>query len=379
MSKRANGEGSIYKRKDGRWTSRVSLSGAKRKDFYGRTRQEVAAKLVVALRANQDGLPIVDEKQTVTQFLDAWLESIESTVRPGTLSTYQILLKKHVNPFVGNVALSRLEPLHLQRLYRDRLDYGLSAQSVRKIHAVIHAALERAIKWGLLLRNVAHLTTPPRDERYEFRTLSQSEARSLLSAARGNRLEALYWLAITTGMRQGELLALRWRDVNFETGSLCIRGTLTLRNGRKAVSEPKTPGSRRQVAVGEQVKDVLRAHRARQAEERLAKGDAWIEKDYVFANQQGNPIEPTNLRRRSFYPLLEKAGIESIRFHDLRHTAATLLLGEAIHPKIVSERLGHSSVSITLDLYSHVTPTMQRQAAYAMDRLLGIGRPMAAS
>ena len=243
-------------------------------------------------------------------------------------------------------------------------------QSVRKLHAVIHTALTQAVKWDLVVRNVADLTTPPRDERHEFETLNPEEARSLLSAANGDRLEALYWLALTTGMRQGELLALRWRDLNIDAQSVQVRGTLTLREGRYVVSEPKTPGSRRQVALGNQVVEALRLHRTRQAAERLAKGSTWIDKDLVFANEVGKAIEPSNLRRRSFFPLLEKAGLKRIRFHDLRHSAATLLLSEGIHPKIVSERLGHSRVSITLDLYSHVTPTMQQQAVEAMDRLL---------
>lgn len=370
MSKRANGEGSIYKRKDGRWTARISLPGGRRKDFFGKTRQEVVAKLTVALKARQDSLPVVGEKQTVAQFLEAWQESIESTVRPTTASTYATLIRLHVEPFIGKHILSRLQPQHLQRLYSDRIKHGLSPQSVRKIHAVIHVALERAMKWDLVVRNVADLATPPRGERHEFETLGPDEARSLLSAAKGHRLEALYWLALTTGMRQGELLALRWKEVNFEARALQVRGTLTLKEGRYVVSEPKTPGSRRQVALGGQVIEVLRLHRSRQAEERLAKGSCWMDNDLVFANEVGNPIEPSNLRRRSFFPLLEKAGLKRIRFHDLRHSAATLLLGEGIHPKIVSERLGHSRVAITLDLYSHVTPTMQQQAVDAMNKLL---------
>jgi integrase len=212
MAKRANGEGTIYKRQDGRWTARISLADGKRKDFFGKTRQEVAAKLATALKSRQDGLPLVGERQSVSQFLTGWLEGIKPTVRPSTHSTYKILRRLHVIPYIGKHRLARLLPQHLQQLYSERLDAGLSPQSVRKIHAVIQRALEQAARWNLVVRNPAHFATPPRDQHHEITPLNPEQARRFLEDAAFDRLGALYVLAVTTGMRQGELLALRRKD-----------------------------------------------------------------------------------------------------------------------------------------------------------------------
>jgi integrase len=202
-------------------------------------------------------------------------------------------------------------------------------------------------------------------------TLSPEQARILLEAAAGARLEALYVLAINTGMRQGELLALRWTDVDLNAGALHVRATLQRTREGFVFTEPKTTSSRRQVALTRAAVEALRSHHTRQAEERLHVGAAWEDDDLVFANEVGQPLDATAVLRRSFYPLLERSNLPRIRFHDLRHTAATLLLGQGVHPKIVSEMLGHSQIAITLDLYSHVTPTMQRQAVEALEIALG--------
>ncbi len=368
--RRGNGEGSIYKRADGRWEARVSLDNGRRKAFYGRTRPEVSQKLAAALKARQDGLPAISERQTIRQYLGHWLESTRPSLRPKTWLRYEQLLRLHVVPEIGNVRLVRLTPQHLQKLYAGRLEAGLSPASVVQLHAVLRRALGRAARWDLVTRNVAGLVTPPRLERREMSTLSPEQARSLLDAADGDRLEALYTLAVTTGMRQGEILALRWREVDLDGGSLQVKATLQRNHEGFVFAEPKTAHSRRQVALAGAVVRGLHRHRVRQAEERLQIGTAWEDNDLVFANEVGRPIEATNLRNRSFWPLLKRAALPRIRFHDLRHTAATLLLGEGMHPKIVSEMLGHSKIAITLDLYSHVTPTMQRQAAETMDAVL---------
>ena len=371
MSKRrANGEGSVYKRKDGRWEARISLDHGGRKALYGKTRQEVARKLVVAMKARQDGLPPVSERQTVRQYMGHWLESTRPSLRPKTWLRYEQLLRLHVVPEIGKVRLVRLSPQHLQRLYAGRLEAGLSPASVVQLHAVLRRALGQAARWGLVARNVASLVTPPRRSRKEMATLSPEQARILIEAVAGDRLEALYVLAINTGMRQGELLALRWSDVDLDGGTLQVKATLQSAGEGFVFAEPKTAHSRRQVALNRPAAEALRSHRARQLEERLSMGVAWEDNDLVFANEVGRPIAAANLRNRSFWPLLEQAGLPRIRFHDLRHTAATLLLGRGVHPKIVSEMLGHSQIAITLDLYSHVTPTMQRQAADELEAAL---------
>ena len=368
--RRANGEGSIYKRSDGRWVGSVSLDNGRRQHLYGATRQEVSRKLNAALKARQDGLPVLGERQTVGQFLQSWLETTKAAVRPRTWVRYEQYVRLHAIPGIGRVALTKLTPQHLQRLYTSRLEAGLSPTSVAHLHTVLHGALSQATKWGLTSRNVASLVTPPRIQHRQMVTFSEEQARTFLDAARGDRLEALYVLAVTTGMRQGELLALRWPDVDLGGGTVQVKATLQKTRDGFTFAEPKTARSRRQVALTDAAIASLREHRARQSAERLWLGTAWEDNDLVFANQVGRPIEATNLLDRSFRPLLARAGLPRVRFHDLRHTAATLLLGQGMHPKIVSDMLGHATIAVTLDLYSHTTPAMHRQAALAMDAIL---------
>ena len=235
---------------------------------------------------------------------------------------------------------------------------------------MLRRALGQATQWGLVARNVASLVTPPRVRRKEMTALSPDQARSLLAAAQSDRLEALYVLALTTGMRQGEMLALRWQDVDLDGGTLQVKATLQLTHEGFDLAEPKTVRSRRQVALTTGAVEALHQHRARQLEERLRLGAVWEDNDLVFANEVGRPIAAPNLRNRSFYHLLQRAGVPRIRFHDLRHTAATLMLGKGVHPKVVAEMLGHSQIAVTLDLYSHVTPNMQKQATEALEAVL---------
>jgi integrase len=372
MSKRrGNGEGSIYKRKDGLWTATISLSGGRRKSFYGRTRPDVAGKLGAALKANHDGLPLIGERLTTGAYLADWLEAVRPTIRPQTFRRYEQYIRLDAVPVIGAVPLSRLSPDHIQRLYANRLGAGLSATSVGHLHSVIHKSLGDAARWGKVARNVASLVTRPKAKRHEMRVLSPEESRAFLEAANGERLEALLTLAITSGMRQGEILALKWADVSLDAATLAVRATLQRTKDGFDFAEPKTPRSRRQIALTKTAVDALRRHRATQLEERLRQ-PYWHDESLVFASEVGSPIEATNLIRRSFHPLLERAGLPRIRFHDLRHTAATLMLGQGIHPRIASEMLGHSQIAVTLDLYSHVTPTMQRQAVEAMDAVLGV-------
>jgi integrase len=217
---------------------------------------------------------------------------------------------------------------------------------------------------------VADLVTPPRVERIDMQVLSPEQSRRLLEEATGDRLEALYVLALTTGMRQGEILALHWRDIDLDRRTVNVHLTVHRVRDTFLFTEPKTPSSRRQIVLTEAATSALRRHRAAQVEERLRTGDRLEDADLVFTNHEGRPIDASNLLRHCFHPLLSRAGLPKVRFHDLHHTAATLLLGQGVHAKIVSEMLGHSNIAITMDLYSHVTPTMQREAARALDSLL---------
>jgi len=372
MSKRANGEGSIYKRDDGRWAASLSIGRGKRQHFLSKDRDEVARKLTAAKKLLDDGLPIIVERQNIGHFMKSWLEATKPSIRERTWVRYEQYVRLHVEPTLGKLSLTKLTPQHLQRLYAERLDAGLSPTTVHHLHATVHKALEQAVRWGLLGRNVADLVDPPRIARFEIQTLSPGDARALLEAAACDRLETLYVLALTTGMREGEVLGLRWRDVHFDANALEIRGSLQRVPTGMIIAEPKTSKSRRRVGLTDTAITALRQHRARQAAERLRLGPAWENAlDLVFTDETGGPIDATKFLRNSFAPLLKRAGLPPMRFHDLRHTAATLLLGRGIHPKIVSEMLGHSQIAITLDLYSHVTPTMQLEATAAMESILG--------
>jgi integrase len=369
MGKRANGEGSIHQRKDGRWASSISVGRGKRQHFLGHSRAEVSKKLTSALDEQEKGTLVTGPRQTVRQFFMQWLNAVRPSLRPRTFVRYEQFVRLHVVPDLGTLTLTKLAPQHLQMLYTSRLDAGLSPTTVNHLHALIHKALSNAVRWGAVNRNVADLVDPPRASHFEIATLTGEQARTFLDAATGSRLEALFVLAVTTGMRQGELLGLRWRDVDLDAAMLQIRGSMQATPDGLRIMEPKTAGSRRQVALSKQPVDALRRHRVTQAAERLRIGAAWENNELVFATESGRPMTASGLRR-CFEPLLKRAGLPRMRFHDLRHTSATLLLGRGIHPKVVSEMLGHTRISTTLDLYSHVSMTMQQQAAEAFDAIL---------
>jgi integrase len=313
---------------------------------------------------------------TVGDYLDRWLsDSVRGTVRESTYSRDKYLVSNHIKPALGRPKLTNLNALHLQGFYRDRLDSGLSGSTVQKMHHVLHKALAQAVKWHLIPRSPADSVKAPTPVPKEMHPLSAAEARKLLATARGDRLEALYKVAIQTGMRQGELLALKWVDVDLDGQTLRIRWTLTRKGSDTGDSyglgAPKTKKSRRTVRLTEGAVDALRSHRARQAKEKLRVGAFYQDQGLIFAGEQGGIINPSNLRNRSFAPLLAKADLPRITFHDLRHTCASLLFQRNVHPKFVQELLGHASVAITLDTYSHMLPGMGSEAADAMGEALG--------
>lgn len=372
-TRRGHGEGSITQLKDGRWQARIDLGWIdgkrKRKAIYGKTRAEVAKKLTKLLADQQNGFPVVGERQTVGQYLSRWLDdSARPSLRPRTFTRYEQLIRLHAVPRIGKIILARLTPQDLAHLYRDRLDAGQSPRSVQFLHAVLHRALKQALAWGLIARNPADAVQAPRPERKDIQPLTREQVVTLLTAAEGDALEALYVLAVTTGMRIGELLALRWSDL--DGNRLSVRHTLQQIDKRWQLVEPKTDRSRRSITLAPLAVDALRRHRIKQNEQRLAVGAAWQDWGLVFCNEIGAPLDARNVLRASFRPLLGRAGLPRIRLHDLRHTAATLLLGAGVHPKKVQDLLGHSTISLTLDTYSHIVPAMQDEVASAMDGLL---------
>ena len=380
MARRGNKEGSIYKRKYGRWTASISMEDRKRKSFYGKTRKEVQEKLKTALHEQQQGTLIGHPtKQTVAQFLNDWLEnSQKQSVRPRTFERYEEIVRIHIAPDLGRHQLLKLSPQHLQAFYAKKVGEDLSATTVGILHNVLHKALDTAMRWGLVARNVCDLVSPPRAKRFEMKPLSTEEVYLFLRAAHGHYLEALFALALATGMRRGELMGLKWQDINMETSTVQIRRILTRvpsklkGEGESYVeAEPKTQKSRRNVVIAAFALDSLKRHRIRQLETKLKAGPLWKEHDYVFCTSVGTHLNPTRDILDQLKLLLKKAGLPDIRFHDLRYSAATLLLSEGVHPKIVQELLGHSNISMTMDVYSHVLPGMQQEAVGKLNDALG--------
>ncbi len=374
MAKRGNGEGSIYRRNDGRWVGEMTIEGRQRKFVYGKTRKEVQEKLRTAIQEKQEGVvPTGTARQTLEQFLLDWLEnSQKQSVRPRTYERYREIVQLHIVPVLGSQRLQKLSAQHVQAFYTKKVNDGLSPSTVEVFHCVLHKALDTAVKWGLVPRNVCDLVSPPHRESFEIKPLDAEQAHALLSAARGHRLEALFILAIATGMRRGELLALKWQDINFSTGTLQVRRILTRFPEKGFVeAEPKTQKSRRNVVIAAFALDALRKHRTRQLETKLKAGSSWQEHDYVFCTSVGTHLNPSKDVLDELKKLLNQAGLPDIRFHDLRHSAATLLLSEGVHPKVVQEMLGHSTISMTMDVYSHVLPSMQQDAVNRLNTVLG--------
>lgn len=371
-------QGQIIKRGEGRWLVRVFLGRDgngkrlyKAQTVHG-TKREAETFLAGLLREIGTGTYVAPSNTTLGDFLARWLEDYaRASTRPSTYTSYRLHVRVHIAPDLGHVPLAKLTPLHLQRLYRKHLDAGLAPATVRRIHAVLHRALKTALKWGLVSRNVADAVELPKLTRPEMTVLDADGARRLLEAARGDRLYALWLLALATGMRQGELLGLRWQDVDLERGALSVRQTAQYVRGRGITfGAPKTAKGLRRLDLTPELVEALRRHRARQAEERLAAGAAYTDHGLVFCTQIGTPMNGGNLVRRDFQRLLQKAGLPPMRFHDLRHTSASLLLSQGVHLKVIQARLGHSSIQVTGDVYAHLLPDMSRDAAAKLETLL---------
>ena len=362
-SRRGNGEGTITQRKDGRWAAGVSLPNGKRKFAYGRTREGAGRKLIALQKTVQDGLPVTSDQLTVGGFADTWLETVKPTLSASTYRRYEGVLRVNVVPVIGKIRMSKLQPAHLLNLYSSCLASGLSPRTVRHVHTVIHTMLAKAARWDAVARNIAALVSPPKVPYREMITLSAEEANALLSAARGTRLEAIWTVAIMTGLRSGELLALRWKDIDLNAACLDVTGTLTRQGSDLVRTDPKTPRSRRRIALPESVVHALRQHRTAHFEERLKVGPAWQDGDYVFTNRVGGPIDQDNLLKREFRPLLKQAGVRpDATVRDLRHTAISLALSQGTAATDVSEMAGHSNVGVTLSVYAHALPGAPKRA-----------------
>lgn len=387
MGRRGHDEGAIYQREsDGKWVAAVSLGydadgKRKRKVFYGDTRKEVAERLKTALHEQQQGtLPTRTERQTVAQYLNDWLaNSVKPTVRARTYASYKQLCDLYIIPHLGKRQLSQLSPQqiraflnHLAEQKVQRTGEQMSGRTVQYCYSVLRRALGQAVKLGLLGRNAATMIDPPKITRHDAHYLTPEQATAFLKSVKGHRLECLYMLAITLGMREGELLGLAWDAVDLDKRTVAVRQALQRIEGKLQLVEPKTARSKRVITLPKAAVATLKEHRIRQLEERLLAGTKWEEHNLVFPNTEGKPSDARNLVR-AFHKALDQAGLARINFHSLRHTCASLLLAQGVPMRVVMEVLGHTQISMTMDLYSHVVPELKRQAADRMDDLLGTG------
>ncbi len=370
--KRANGEGSIYRRPNGSWTGMLSYADdtgrPRRHTVYGRSQAEVRAKLKAARARLDAGAPVRDAKITVAAFTERWIATtLEASSRKATTrDTYSTLARCHlVPPPFGALTLDRLRPTDVEALLLSLRRAGKSPSTIRQVYTVLRAVLDAAVRDRLVGRNVAAAVKRPGVERAEARFLSPAEVGRLLAAAQPSRYHALLVLLSATALRRGEALALRWDDLDLQTGLLRVRGTLARCGGTLAVTEPKTERSRRVVPLPASVVEVLRTHRRQQAQERLRAGTLWIERGFVFATETGAPTDPRNAFR-ALSTAARSAGLSGVGLHTLRHSAASTMLAAGVPLKTVSEVLGHSSIAVTGDVYGHVAPDVARDA---VDRL----------
>lgn len=378
--KRGQNEGTIYKRADGRWEAQYTYQDAtgrtRRKSIYGKTRKEVQQQLTAALAAlDRDEAPLTD-RQTVGQFLERWLADVVEPHRaPDTHRTYAGVVRLHLLPTLGKVQLGKLTPQQVQALLttKARGDLAGKDRTVQQLREVLRNALNVALRWGLVAKNAAELVDPTAYRRPEVCPLSADEAHAFLAVAGGDRLEALYTVALALGLRKGEALGLKWEDIDEAAGVIRVRRQLQRVKGKLILRDLKTAKSRRNLPLPAALVGKLHAHRARQAEAELLAHARWQHSDLVFTSTIGTPLDPRNVTRR-FHALIVKAGLPHQRFHDLRHLCASLLLAQGVPPRVVMETLGHSQISLTMNTYSHVMPSLQREAADRMDAFLGGGK-----
>lgn len=384
--RRGRGEGSIFQRTDGRWSASLSLgyspTGRRlRRTIYGDTKQEVLTELLKLQGQQVAGTLAAPSTMLLGDFLDRWLQDIaKQRVRETTYDNYRRTIDLHIIPHIGGTKMDKVKAPLIAWLYAELERGGVGGDNRSRCHSILRMALQTAVRWGLLSRNPCFDVDRPKiGSRKEIRPFTPEEAAVFLRAAAGDRLECLYVIALTTGMRMGEIFGLKWDCVDVENGVIHVRRTLRDVNGTLTLGEPKTKSSRRKIDLPQMTVNALHEHRERAIPSPVSEKDIlafnpWIAElertsGFVFTNTLGGPMRKSHFHAAHFKPLLKRAGLPNIRFHDLRHTCATLLMMQGVHPKVVSERLGHSKVAITMDVYSHVLPTTQKDAASRFDQM----------
>ena len=378
-------KGHIRQRSKGTWSIVIDVgrdpkTGKRRQQWHTvkGTKKDAERELREKLRSLETGAYVKPQKISLGEYLEHWIQSyVVIHTSPRTAEGYQAIVDRYLIPALGAIPLCQLQPQHLENYYAHALSHGrldgkggLSARTVLHQHRVLSQALSHAVKQGLLARNVAEAVAAPRPGRSRMATLSFADVPRFLDAARRTPYYILFYAALYTGMRRGELLGLRWCDIDLGKASISVVQTLyRLSSGEFVIKEPKSPHSRRLVSLSPSLAELLRGYHAEQEAQKILLGTTLTGQDLVFAHPDGSPLDPSTVTH-AFGKLIKKAELPHIRFHDLRHTHATLMLKGGVHPKIVSERLGHANIGITLDTYSHVVPGLQEAAALRFDALI---------
>jgi integrase len=374
-------KGHIRERSPGRWAiildRRDPATGQRKRKWHSfkgtkREAQVECARLISDMKADRYLEP---HKTTLAQYLERWLEHMRSQVAPKTLARYSDLARKNISPLLGSVLLIKLRPAQISEAYTKALaqgrrdgNGGLSPQTVTHMHRVLKQALGQAVKWELLNRNPCDAVDPPKTTRAPMQTYDLNETAALIEAMRPTRMFVPALLAVLCGMRRGEVTALRWRNVDLEVGRLSVMESAEQIGSTVRYKQPKN-GKGRTLALPRFLVAELKAHRARQAEELLKVGERLSDETFVVAQADGSPLQPDSITQ-DWFRKIEGTSLPRIRFHDLRHAHATHMLASGVNPKVASERLGHSRIGITLDLYSHVLPGMQEDAVERVDAAL---------
>jgi integrase len=373
--------GQIIKRKESTWLIRIFIgkdAKGKRKYFnktiHG-TKKDAQKFLTAKLREQDLGIFIEPASIYLNDFLDRWLEEIaRNKVRERTFDNYESLLRNHIRPKLGLKRLCDIQAFEVQKLYNDMIKADYSPKTIKHAHNVLSSALKQAVKWKLLIQNPCDLCELPRMDKKEMKYFTPEETAIFLETAKEDKYFSAFFLAIETGMRPEEYLGLQWKDFDFTNKLVSVRRALVVKKGGGFIfTEPKTKKSRRSIPISDSLINVLKSHRRNQLEERMKLGVDYQNFDIVFASDIGTPLLHGNFLRRHFKPIRDKAKVSKIRLYDLRHTTATLLLSVGENPKVVSERLGHASVVLTLDTYSHVLPSMQKTATDKIEKLMQFG------
>ncbi|MCX6064650.1 MAG: tyrosine-type recombinase/integrase [Chloroflexi bacterium] len=368
--KRGQGEGSVFKRKDGLWVAQITIETGRQKSKYFHSQREARDWLKLTQTQIDNGLNLSTANVDLATFLNKWFDAHKLSVRPNTSALYWQMLDNHIIPSLGKMKLKDIRPDHIQNFYTLKMKAGTSKAVIGIIHSVLHLAFEQAMKWGLIGRNPVDAVIKPKRKSKEIKTLDENQTRALLSTVVNTRYQALFWMAITTGLRKGELLGLKWSDLDWRKKQIQVQRQIQrIQKEGLVFCELKSKSGKRIVVLSDEMINKLQQHLDLQDMGKSFAGDQWQENDLIFPSNNGTPMDGHHILDK-FKKLLKQAELPDMRFHDLRHTAATLMLKQGVHPKIVQERLGHSNITMTLNTYSHVLPSMQEEMANKLDELL---------